>query len=141
MSNRRKNIWYYVITVIFCSVFIVSFNLGITHNPNFNIHDFCMGLASELVGLVFAVIIVDSYIKMKTERAQAKKLKRAASQQPDLAQSGFEVIGGNSFGMVKSISTLQDTQTGVQYILVQNESGLTLLLDQEGRPVIGEQSK
>ena len=44
---------------------------------------------------------------------------------------------------LRSVSTLRDKQTGVQYLLVINEngSGLTPLLDKDGKPVIDEQTE
>jgi len=111
MSKHKKRIWYYVITIVYFTVFAVSFSVGIGNNPNFNIHDFCMGLASELVGLIFAVVIVENYIRIKTERAKEKKQTRDISKELDLRQSGFEIIGGEGFNAVKGVSTLRDKQT------------------------------
>jgi len=140
MSKHKKRIWYYAITIVYFAVFAVSFNVGVANNPNFNIHDFCMRLASELVGLIFAVVIVENYIRMKTERAKEKKQTRDIGKELNLTQSGFEVISCEGFDVVKSISTLKDKQTGVQYLLVihENGSGLTPLLDKDGKPVIDE---
>jgi len=102
-----------------------------------------MGLASELVGLIFAVVIVENYIRMKTERAKEKRQTRDTSEEQNLMQSGFEVIGGEGFSAVKSIATLKDKQTGVQYLLVIHEhgSGLTPLLDKDGKPIIDEHTE
>ena len=132
-----------MITIVYFTVFTVSFNVGIVNNPNFNIHDFCMGLASELVGLIFAVVIVENYIRLKTERAKEKKQTRDISTELNLTQSGFELISGEGFNTVKSVSILRDKQTGVQYLLVihENGSGLTPLLDKDGKPVIDEQTE
>jgi len=92
------------------------------------------------VGLIFAVVIVENYIRMKTERAKEKKQTRDIGKELNLTQSGFEVISCEGFDVVKSISTLKDKQTGVQYLLVihENGSGLTPLLDKDGKPVIDE---
>ena len=143
MSKHKRRIWYYAITIVYFTVFTVSFNVGIASNPNFNIHDFCMGLATELVGLIFAVVIVENYIRMKTERAKEKRQTRDTSEEQNLMQSGFEVIGGEGFSAVKSIATLKDKQTGVQYLLVIHEhgSGLTPLLDKDGKPIIDEHTE
>jgi len=102
-----------------------------------------MGLASELVGLIFAVVIVENYIRLKTERAKEKKQTRDISTELNLTQSGFELISGEGFNTVKSVSILRDKQTGVQYLLVihENGSGLTPLLDKDGKPVIDEQTE
>jgi len=102
-----------------------------------------MGLASELVGLIFAVVIVENYIRIKTDHAKEKKQMRDVSKKPDLTQSGFEVIGDEGFNAVKSISTLRDKQTGAQYLLVihENGGGLTPLLDKDGKHVIDAQTE
>ena len=143
MSKHKKRIWYYIITIIYFAVFSVTFNVGVVNNPGFNIHDFCMGLASELVGLIFAVVIVENYIRMKTEHNQEKRLTNDVSKEPGLTQNGFEIIGGEGYSSVKSVSTLRDKHTGVQYLLVihENGSGLTPLLDKDGRPVIDKRTE
>lgn len=46
-------------------VFSITFYFGVFANPNFNIHDFCMNLASEILGLIIAIVIVDTYINEK----------------------------------------------------------------------------
>lgn len=50
--------------------------------------------------------------------------------------SGFEVLGGE--GVVKSVATVRDKATGIQYLLVVHAhgSGLTPLLDEDGKPVV-----
>lgn len=62
MFNKKK------IKVLLVSMFIVfsiTFYFGVFANPNFNIHDFCMNLASEILGLVITVVIVDTYTDEK----------------------------------------------------------------------------
>ena len=140
MFKSKKFKRFLIVSIIFFSVFSVTFSIGIFNNPNFNILDFCTNLASELLGLVIALVIVDSYISTKREYRQEK------SEQPvDVTKinNGFEVIDNNDPGTVKSISTVRDKQTGVQYLLVVHEygSGLTPLLDKEGKPIIDEQTK
>lgn len=143
MSKQTKHFWYYVITIVYFAVFSVTFNVGIINNPNFNIHDFCMGFASELAGLIFAIIIVENYIRMRTARTQEKKLEKSVNKEPDLTQSGFEVIGGKGIGSIMNVSTMRDKRTGVQYLLVihENGCGLTPLLDEDGRPIKDEQTE
>jgi len=60
---RNKKIRILVIIVFI--VFSVTFYYGVFANPNFNIHDFCMNLASEILGLVIALVLVDTYINEK----------------------------------------------------------------------------
>lgn len=57
-----------VLLIIICITFSVSFYFGIFANPNFNIYDFCMNLSSEILGLVIALVLVDTYIKEKNKK-------------------------------------------------------------------------
>lgn len=61
------------ILIVMMVVFGVTFYFGIFANPKFNIYDFCMNLSSEILGLVIAVVIVDTYIAKKTESKKQKK--------------------------------------------------------------------
>lgn len=131
----KKRIWLIVLYVMLCSTIAFSIYFGIAENPHFSINEFCMGLASELVGMLFAVLVVDSYIRLRTERAEERKRQRDISKHSALASSGFEAVGGESSG-VKSVSVIQDKQTGLHYLFVVHETGsaLTPLLDQDGNP-------
>lgn len=60
----RKNKIRILIVAMFI-VFSITFYFGVFANPNFNIHDFCMNLASEVLGLLITVVIVDTYIREK----------------------------------------------------------------------------
>lgn len=60
MKSKRR--LYYVIMVV---IFAVTFNIGVFQNPNFNLHDFCMNLASEILGLAIALVVVESYVREK----------------------------------------------------------------------------
>lgn len=71
MKNRRMRILYFVMVVIFS----VTFSLGIFGNPNFSIHDFCMNLSSEILGLLIAVIFVDNYVKYREENSKNNREK------------------------------------------------------------------
>lgn len=51
-----------VLFIVMCMIFSVTFYFGVFANPNFNIYDFCMNMASEILGLVIAVVIVDTYV-------------------------------------------------------------------------------
>lgn len=51
-----------ILLLLMCITFAVTFYYGVFANPNFNIHDFCMNLSSEIVGLVIALVLVDSYV-------------------------------------------------------------------------------
>lgn len=65
-KSKRLFISYFVVTVVFA----VTFSIGVFSNPNFNIQDFCMNMASEFLGLVFALTVVEIYMreKQKTEK-------------------------------------------------------------------------
>ena len=57
-------------------IFSLTFSVGVFANPNFNIHEFCMNLSTEIVGMVIALVIVDryvDYIKEKKESAKSNK--------------------------------------------------------------------
>lgn len=62
MTRRKK---YIIISIIMMALFGIIFSIGIFGNPNFSIQDFCMNLASEIVGLVIALTIVEIYIQEK----------------------------------------------------------------------------
>lgn len=60
----RKNKIRILLVVIFV-VFSITFYFGVFANQNFNIYDFCMNLTSEILGLIIAVVIVDTYTNEK----------------------------------------------------------------------------
>lgn len=62
MFNKKK---LGILLLIMFIVFSITFYFGVFANPNFNIYDFCMNLASEILGLIIAVVIVDTYIREK----------------------------------------------------------------------------
>lgn len=62
-----KNKKLRLLTFIMFIVFSITFSVGIFANPNFNIYDFCMNLSSEIIGLVIALVLVDSYISEKNK--------------------------------------------------------------------------
>ncbi len=64
-KNRRL----IIISIIMFTVFGVVFNIGVFQNPNFSIYDFCGNLATEIVGMVIALIVVEAYIR---EREKAR---------------------------------------------------------------------
>lgn len=61
LKNKKIRILFIIMFIIFG----IAFYFGVFANPNFNIHDFCMNLASEILGLVIAVVIVDTYVREK----------------------------------------------------------------------------
>lgn len=61
----RKNKKIKILLLVMVIAFSITFYFGIFANPNFNINDFCMNLASEILGILITVVIVDSYIKEK----------------------------------------------------------------------------
>lgn len=69
LRNKKLRVLY----LIMVAVFSVTFYFGIIVNPNFNIYDFCMNMASEILGLVIAVVIVDSYIVVKRREGEKNK--------------------------------------------------------------------
>lgn len=133
--SRKSYIWVVILTCVMCSIFSITFTIGVFDNPNFTIQDFCMNLASELAGLVIALLVVDAYIRAKRNYLDEKTKQGAPPAGEDDPDCGFEVKGA---GVVKSVTTLRDKQTGVRYLLVIHEqgSGLTPLLDGSGSPVI-----
>ncbi|MCP1110339.1 hypothetical protein M2145_002041 [Lachnospiraceae bacterium PF1-21] len=64
MKNKRLVIFSIIIFIVFS----ITFSVGVFANPNFNIHDFCMNLASEILGMVIALVLVEAYIKEKTKK-------------------------------------------------------------------------
>ncbi|MDR2932235.1 MAG: hypothetical protein LBV27_03920 [Oscillospiraceae bacterium] len=60
-KNKKMRILY----IIMVAIFSVTFYFGIIVNPNFNIYDFCMNLSSEVLGLVIAIVLVDTYVREK----------------------------------------------------------------------------
>jgi len=136
LPKKNKSTRFYIITVVYMLVFYATFYIGVFGNPNFNIYDFFMNLASELVGIVFVVVIVDQYVSLKIARRNEKN-RNNANNTPVSTQSGFDIFINEGNGSVKSVSTLKDTQTGVQYLFVVHENGssLTPLLDKNGKPM------
>lgn len=65
LENKRLRI----LSVIMVVVFSITFTFGVFGNPNFNIYDFCMNLASEIIGMVIALILVDAYVKEKQKKS------------------------------------------------------------------------
>lgn len=57
-----------ILLVAMFIVFSITFYFGVFANPNFNIHEFCMNLASEILGLVITVVIVDTYMEEKRSK-------------------------------------------------------------------------
>lgn len=62
MKRKTKRLIVYLVML---AIFSVTFYVGVFHNPNFNIYDFCMNLASEILGLVIALTVVEAYIREK----------------------------------------------------------------------------
>lgn len=64
MKSKKVKILFIIIFIIF----FVTFSVGVFSNPNFNVYDFCMNLASEILGLVIALVLVETYIKEKQKK-------------------------------------------------------------------------
>lgn len=62
MTKKKK---IKLLVFVMFILFSITFYLGVFANPNFNIYDFCMNLASEILGLLIAIVIVDSYVSEK----------------------------------------------------------------------------
>lgn len=62
MLKRKKT---KILLIIMFIIFSITFYFGVFSNPKFNIYDFCMNLSSEILGLIIAVVIVDTYISEK----------------------------------------------------------------------------
>lgn len=69
-----------ILYLIMVSIFTVTFAVGVFMNPNFNLYDFCMNLASEILGLVITLVIVETYIKEKKKKNDTKKQDDAKSE-------------------------------------------------------------
>lgn len=67
MKRSKKLIGIYLVLV---ALFSAVFSLGVFANPNFNIHDFCMNLASEIIGIVIALVLIDTYVKEKNKTGE-----------------------------------------------------------------------
>lgn len=65
-----------ILLVAMFIVFSITFYFGVFANPNFNIHEFCMNLASEILGLVITVVIVDTYMEEKKSKRKADDNKK-----------------------------------------------------------------
>lgn len=75
-KNRTTKTLLIVIVVLFS----ITFYFGIFANPNFNIYDFCMNLSTEIVGLVIALALVDSYITAKKKSSEEKQFEPAPAK-------------------------------------------------------------
>lgn len=73
----KKNIKRIAVTAVTVAIFAVTFSVGVFNNPNFNIQDFCMNMASELLGIAIALTIVEVYVR---ERRKAREEKHAEIQ-------------------------------------------------------------
>ena len=73
LVKMLKNKKVKILSIIMFLIFGVTFSVGVFSNPNFNIHDFCMNLASEILGLVIALVLVETYIKEKEKAAASQK--------------------------------------------------------------------
>lgn len=62
--------------IVMACIFSVTFYFGVFANPQCSIYDFCMNLASEILGLVIAIVIVDTYISEKG-RTRSGQMRRA----------------------------------------------------------------
>jgi len=62
-----KNKKIRILLIMMFITFSITFYFGVFANLNFNIHDFCMNLASEILGLVIAVVVVDTYVREKNK--------------------------------------------------------------------------
>lgn len=69
LKNKKVRILFIVMTIVFG----ITFSLGVFANPNFNIYDFCMGLSSEIPGLVIGLVLIETYIKEKKKKTPPKE--------------------------------------------------------------------
>lgn len=63
---QKKNMR--ILMIVMIVIFSVTFYFGVFANPNFNIHDFCMNLASEVLGIVITVVLIDTLISRKKKK-------------------------------------------------------------------------
>ena len=57
-----------ILMLVMVLIFSVTFYFGVFANPNFNIYDFCMNLASEVLGIAITVIFIDTLISRKKKK-------------------------------------------------------------------------
>lgn len=60
-KNWKVRILFFVLV----GLFAVTFSLGIFLNPNFTVYDLFLGLSTEFIGLVVALVLVESYVSAK----------------------------------------------------------------------------
>lgn len=63
-KNRKVQILFAVMVLLFS----ITFGFGVFANPNFNVYDFCMNLSSEILGIVIALVLVETYINEKRKK-------------------------------------------------------------------------
>jgi hypothetical protein len=140
MFYKNKN---FVLLVIFSILvgctFSITFSIGVFDNPNFSIQDFSMNLASELVGLVITLLMIDTYMSVRRKYYLERKTTKEASieETAETKEDHFKTTQVQGSCAIKSVSTILDQQTGIQYVLIVHEQGsaLTPLLDSDGKPV------
>lgn len=77
-ANRR----FIIISILMAAIFSISFSIGIFSNPNFDIHDFFMGLSTEILGTAIALIVVETYIREKQKHTLAQEKAPHKKEQP-----------------------------------------------------------
>lgn len=137
---NKKFLLLIACSILISCTFSITFSIGIFDNPDFTIQDFCMNLASELIGLLITVLVVDTYLRVRRNYLMDRKAKKEGSmestQEPEM-EHHFEITDGADTCTIQSISTIKDQKTGIQYLLIVHEHGsvLTPLLDSDGKPV------
>ncbi|MDH6366367.1 MULTISPECIES: hypothetical protein [unclassified Breznakia] len=74
MLKSKKLLISYIVIVI---IFSVTFAIGVFDNPNFNLHDFCMNLASEFLGLLLTITVIEIYINARKKHREANKTEKS----------------------------------------------------------------
>lgn len=84
-----------IIFIVMLVIFGITFNLGVFGNPNFNIYDFFMNLSSEIIGLVIALVLVESYIseKKKSVNSMSRLSKEQLEKTIETIKSFKQMIG------------------------------------------------
>ncbi len=131
-GKSRKHTRYIVTSAVFFALLTITFNIGVTNNPNFSIYDLGLNLASEILGLVFTLLIVDTYVSAKRDfykektRGRNNTAQNTAEETAEPPAGVFEFLRDEGAGAVKSTSTLTDAQTGARYLLIVYENGSSL---------------
>lgn len=70
MPKNKKILILHIVIVIIISI---TLSIGIFGNPEFNIYDFFGGFSAELIGMVFALVVVETYVNERVALRDTNK--------------------------------------------------------------------